>query len=479
MATTTPGVGGIPNGGAPTGPLSPSDGPPGPLRPVSPPPRSVGRWLAVGALALVVGVLAYIAFSGGGGATYRFELENASQLVLGDQVQVGGVPVGSVTAITLTHGYKALITIRIEGSLVPLHEGTTAQVRVPSLTTVAGRYVSLSPGPNSRPALPPGATLPPGSAQGTTDLDQLFDTLNPRTRKGLQELFVGTAEQYAGATAAAGLSAEYFAPSLAAANHLFAELTRDQRTFTNFLVQSAEALTTIAAHRPELASLVGNGDRAFQALGSEQASLQRGVAQLPSALEQGNRTFAQLPSTFAALHRLVDVAGPDTKQLAPFFARLTPLVVAAEPVVHDLSLALSRPGPSNDFTDAALALPTLAQTLASGSPNAVKALQESVPVTAFFGPYAPDFEGLVRDFGASAGYYDADGHYARISPVFDNFTLGAGNTLTPANPPQGLQGLSTRQLLRCPGSGATPPPADGSAPFSDNGQLGCDPTQVP
>ena len=203
------------------------------------------------------------------------------------------------------------------------------------------------------------------------------------------------------------------------------------------------------------------------------------MAQLPATLEQGNRTFAQLPSTFAALHRLVNVAGPDTKLLAPFFTRLTPLVVAAGPVLHSLSLALSRPGPSNDFTDAALALPALAQILESGSPNGVKALQESVPVTAFFGPYAPDLEGAVRDFGTSAGYYDADGHYARVSPVFDDFKLGANNTLTPVNPPQGLQGLQTQQLLRCPGAAATPSPADGSAPFTDNGQLGCDPTQVP
>ncbi|MGH2853567.1 MAG: MlaD family protein [Solirubrobacteraceae bacterium] len=473
MATTTPPPPPV------RGPLPPPAGPSGPVRPVSPPPRSVGRWVAAGALAVVVAVVAYLAFSGGGGASYRFELENASQLVLGDQVQVGGVPVGSVTGITLAHSGKALITIDVEGSLVPLHEGTTAQVRVPSLTTVAGRYVALSPGPNNRPALPAGALLPPGSAQGTTDLDQLFDTLNPRTRKGLQELFVGTAEQYAGATQAAGISAEYFGPALASASHIFDELTRDQQTFTNFLVQSAKALSTIGAHRSELTDLVGNADRTFQALGSEQATLQRGVAQLPATLQQGNRAFAQLPSTFAALHRLVDVAGPDTKQLAPFFQRLTPLVVTAAPVLHNLSLALSRPGPSNDLTDSALALPALARILAGGSANDVKALQESVPVTAFFGPYSPDLEGAVRDFGTSAGYYDGDGHYARISPVFDNFKLGAGNTLTPVNPPQGLQGLHTRELRRCPGAGATPSPADGSAPFADNGQLGCDPTQVP
>ena len=476
MATTTPPPR---TGGVPSGPLPPPGGPPGPLRPVSPPSRSAGRWLAVGGLALVVAIVAYLVFSGGSGATYRFELENSSQIVLGDQVQVGGVPVGSVTGITLTPAYKALITIHVEGSLVPLHRGTTAQIRVPSLTTVAGRYVALSPGPNNAPALPPGATLPPGSAQGTTDLDQLFDTFTPRTRKGLQELFQGTSEQYAGVSQVAGISAEYFSPALASADHIFAELTRDQRTFTNFLVQTSKAVTTIAQHRGELTSLVGNGDQALQALGANQASLQRGVAELPGTIEQGNRTFAQLPSTFAALRRLASAAGPNIKPLAPLFKKLEPLVVAAGPVLHNLSLAFSRPGPSNDLTDAALALPALAQTLAGSSPATLKALQESGPVTSYFGPYAPDLVAALGGFGASAGYYDGNGNYARLSPVFDNFKLGAGNTLTPVTPPQGLQGLHTRELRRCPGAAATPSPSDGSAPFTDNGQLGCNPSQVP
>lgn len=474
MATTTPPPPPV------RGPLPPPDRPGGtPSRPVSPPPRGVGRWVAGGALAVVVAAVAYILLAGGSGANYKFELENASQVVLGNQVQVGGVPVGSVTGIALTHNYKAMITIHVEGSLVPLHRGTTVQVRVPSLTTVAGRYVSISPGPNNAPKLPDGAILPSGSAQGTTDLDQLFDTLNPRTRKGLQGFIVGQAEQYAGVSEALGVDTEYFGPFLASANHIFAELARDQPTFTNFLVYSAKALTTLAAHRDELTNLVGNGERGLGALGAEQASLQRGVAQLPATLRQGNRAFAQLPSMFAALRKLAAVAGPDTKTLAPLFEKLTPLVREAGPVLHNLSVALAKPGPSNDLTDTALALPTLARELASGSPSDVKALQESVPVTALFGPYSPDLEGFVRTFGTSAGYYDANGQYARLSPVFDNFKAGPNNTLTPTTAREGLQGLHTRELRRCPGAGATPSPADGSAPFADEGKLGCDPSQVP
>jgi len=108
----------------------------------------------------------------------------------------------------------------------------------------------------------------------------------------------------------------------------------------------------------------------------------------------------------------------------------------------------------------------------------VKSLEESLPVTAIFGPYTPDLEGFLRDFGQATAYYDANGHYARVAGMFPDFELGSENTLKPANPAQVLSGLKTGQLRRCPGSG-TQPAADGSSPFTDNGQLDCDPTQTP
>jgi phospholipid/cholesterol/gamma-HCH transport system substrate-binding protein len=437
------------------------------------------RLFAGGALAIVVLLIAYLVFGGSGTGTYHLLFSDAGQLVRGDQVQVGGVPVGSVKDIQLTSDYKALVTITVNSSLVPLHQGSTAEIRDPSLSGVANRYVALTPGPNNRPTLASGATLSGGAVHGIVDLDQLFGIFNKKTRTGLKNVIRGFSEQYSGASKQVNVGAEYFSPSLAAADHIFAELTRDQATFTSFLVNSAKAVTTIAAHKEELSSLVGNGDVAFGAIGAEQASLAEGLKELPGALSQGNHTFAELPATLSALRKLVDVSKPDTKNLAPFFARLQPLLSTATPVLRNLSQAIDRSGANNDLTDATLALPGLAQALANGSSDNIKALQESVPITAPFGPYSPDLQGFVRDFGQGGAYYDANGHYARVNPVFDGFTLGANNTLTPAaSPAQGLQGLITGQLSRCPGAGASPA-ADGSSPFTDGGQLNCNPAEVP
>jgi len=427
---------------------------------------------------VVVLIVAYLVFSSGGGATYKILFTEANQLVKGDQVQVGGVPVGSITNIALTSDFKALITVHVDSTLTPLHEGTTAQVRVPSLTSIANRYIALTPGPNNEPALAGGATLPTTATHGVVDLDQLFNTLNPKTRKGLQEVLQGSAEQYAGAGKDFSVSVRYFGPSLSSASHLFSELDREQGTLTNFLVESAKAVTTIGARSEALTDLIGNTDTTFQAIGSRQASLSRALHQLPLALHAGNRTFAELPATLGALTALVNVSKPDQKRLPLFLSRLRSLVVPATPVVRNFGLAFNRPGASNDLTDAIRALPALAQALSTSSPNGVTAEKESVPITAPFGPYSPDIQGLIRDFGAAAGYYDANGHYARAAPVFNDFALGANNTLTPVTPQQGLAGLKTGQLRRCPGA-ATQPAADGSSPFLDNALLGCDPSEVP
>jgi phospholipid/cholesterol/gamma-HCH transport system substrate-binding protein len=469
MATTSP-----PR--PPAAPQPPPSGGPS-LPPPRRAPRRFGRWLALGALAAVLVAVALIVLGGKGGADYTLVFDEAGQLVKGDQVQVGGVPVGTITDIVLTRDFRARVTIHVESSLAPLHEGTTSQVRVPSLSSVANRFIALVPGPNNKPALHEGATLPTSSTKEVVDLDQLFNTLNPKTRKGLQGFIQGSAEQYAGAGRDLGISTEYFAPSLAAADHFFSELVRDQPTFTKFLVETSKAVTTIAARKEDLAGFIGHADTTFQAIGSEQASLARGLKELPRTLQQGNRTFAELPSTFAALTRLVEASKPTSKPLVTLFSKLRPLVTTATQPVGNFNLAINRAGPGNDLTDIARTLPGLFQALTTSSPSAVKALNESVPITAFFGPYSPDLASTFRTFGQSGSYYDANGHYARITPILPDFRLGENSTLTPTSPQQALENLKSGQLRRCPG-GATQAAADKSSPFA-NEMLTCDPLQTP
>jgi phospholipid/cholesterol/gamma-HCH transport system substrate-binding protein len=103
-------------------------------------------------------------------------------------------------------------------------------------------------------------------------------------------------------------------------------------------------------------------------------------------------------------------------------------------------------------------------------------------VLEFLRPYTPELTGWLRDYGAGAANYDANGHYARVQPLFNAFGLepdGAGGVLRPIPPSQRFDGYETNQLRRCPG-GASQPAADGSAPWRDvGGALDCDPDHAP
>jgi len=108
----------------------------------------VGRVAAVAAVAIAVIVVAVILLSGGTNYQVRLVFGDASQIVNGDQVQVAGNSVGSVSNIALTPDGQAQLTINIsDPSYVPLHQGTEATVRLTSLSGIANRYIDLRLGP--------------------------------------------------------------------------------------------------------------------------------------------------------------------------------------------------------------------------------------------------------------------------------------------------------------------------------------------
>jgi phospholipid/cholesterol/gamma-HCH transport system substrate-binding protein len=140
-----------------------------------------------------------------------------------------------------------------------------------------------------------------------------------------------------------------------------------------------------------------------------------------------------------------------------------------------------RDGANNDLTDLLNKAPALEQAAKPSFAHSIEALQKATPVLKFLRPYTPDLVGWLRDFGEGSANYDANGHFARIQPIFNAYSFDdnpAGATLTPIPPSQRLAGLQTGQVKRCPGT-ASQPPVDGSAPFRDiDGSLDCDPSLV-
>src|SRR4051794_4842208 len=157
--------------------------------------RVFGRAMALAALIAAALLCAYLLLSSSSGYTVHALVSDAGQIGKGNEVQVGGVPVGSVEAVKVRDGGRsAELDLSVDGGEAPLHEGTTATIRNPSLTSVAGRYVSLIPGPNSAPEIPDGGEIPTSDTTEIVDLDQLLNSLDPSTVADLSQVIQGSAD---------------------------------------------------------------------------------------------------------------------------------------------------------------------------------------------------------------------------------------------------------------------------------------------
>jgi phospholipid/cholesterol/gamma-HCH transport system substrate-binding protein len=426
-----------------------------------------------------VAVVAWLLLRGDGGTTYKLRFENAGQLVRDDDVQVGGRRIGSVRDIKLTNDNEAEITISVQDGYAPLHEGTTALIRATSLSGIANRYIALTPGPNSNRALDAGATLGTDKTTSIVDLDQLFDTLDPTTRAALQNFIQGNAQWYDNRGRQANAATKYFNPALSASRRLVNEVVANQQTLNAFLRNTSKTVGAVAERRDDLANLVSNANATTTAIGDENASLNQALGLLPGALRKANTTFVNLRATLDDLDVLVAASKPATKDLARFLRELRPLVHDARPTIADLRTLVHRNGSGNDLTDLLKKTPALERAAKPAFAHSIDALQKSTPVIKFIRPYTPDFTGWVRDFGQGASNYDANGHFARIQPIFNAYSFtdnAAGGLLTPIPASQRLDGLQSGVVKRCPGA-ASQAPADGSAPFRDtDGSLDCDPS---
>lgn len=443
---------------------------------------TAARGLALGALAVAVLVVGLLLLSGGSTHRYTLRFENASQLVKDDDVQVGGRRIGSVRDIRLAGDNEAEVVVEVQEPYAPLHEGTTAVIRATSLSGIANRYVALTPGPNSAPKLADGATLPADRTTSTVDLDELFDTLDERTLDGLRKVIKGSATQYEGRGAQANAGARYFNPLISTSARLVNEVDRDQQAFEDVIVYGARVTTALAERRADLSSLVANAATTAGAIGDESQALSDTLAALPPTLRKANTTFVNLRATLTDLDRLTDASLPATKRLAPLLRALRPLIADARPTIRDLRLLVTQPGPSNDAIDLLRKTPRLQALAQPTFADSIAALRRTEPVASFVRPYTADFVGWLRDFGQGASNYDANGHYARIQPIFNAFSFTSnpsGGTLRAIPPSDRFAGLQTGNLTRCPGA-ASQPPADRSAPWRDRaGTLDCDPTEVP
>ncbi len=436
------------------------------------------RLMTIGLIVLAIAAVGYLLFARSGGS-YRvvLSLENASQLVKGNQVKVGGVPVGSVSKLELGQDARARIEISIDDDSVrPLHEGTRAEVRSTSLAGVANRYVALTPGPVNAPKLASGATIPTHDTQSEVDLDEVLNTLDPQTLRDLKLLIRNGASALSGRGRQLGRALTALDPALSQMDALERELLHDQGRFGRFLVESADVVSAVASRRPQLERLVSSGRTTLDEVASHDAAVDSLLSRLPDTLRQTNTTLVNLRAALGDVDPTLRVARPVARPLSKTLALAQPTLRDARPVVRSLRNTIDRRG-SGDLVGLLQRLPSLERNAVPALDSTTATVSDLLPIVTEARPYAPDaVAGLFNGFGGTTGgYYDANGQYTRISFQSSAYSLESIASLlpVPASTP-GLTGYQSGVTARCPGSAAQAAP-DHSNPIV---VPGCDPQDV-
>ena len=448
-------------------------------------------------VALGVGVLAIALLLLRGGESYEVtaEFENAAQLVKGNLVEVAGVKAGTVKDISLGPHGSAEVKMEIDGDYAPLHEGTVATIRSQSLSGIANRFIQLQmPSEDQRgPAIADGGKLPVSSTVSEVDLDQFFNTFDKKTVGHFRQIIKGFATANEGVGKPTNTGFHYLNPFLSTSRQLFDELTFDTNRFKRLIVDTSSLSGALAKRSPDLTQFVSNTNQMFGALASENQNLASAIGELPNFMRNFNTTGVNLRATLDDLDPLVSASKPAARKLQPFTHQLRGFATDAVPAINDLEHIVSRKGPDNDLIELTKLQVPLAQ-IAVGPvdrngasrrgalPESRDALVGGLPQLAFLRPYLTEegLSGWFDDFGKS-GVVDANGGMGRIGTTFNVFSLSAPGGLpnldAVAQSPI-TAGLTTNQLRKCPGANERPAP-DGSNPFTDNGTLNCDPSQVP
>lgn len=443
------------------------------------------RAATIVALTLVALAIAFLLFSGNGTHRYTLLFLNGGQLVNGNEVKIGGTPVGSITELKLTEDGQAKVVIEVDREL---HEGTKAMIRAVGLVGVANHYVSIEPGPNDAPVMEEESVLTQVDTTTPVDLDQVFNAFDKPTRKGLGEFVRGQGNTFKGKGVEANRSYRYLEPALSQTNLVLRELNRDSQMLSRFLASGSKVFTALADREDDLSSSLGNARTAFDAINADTRAFSRDLELLPPTFRQSNTTFRNLRTALGDVEQLVDVAKPATKDLAPFLRDLRPVVKRAQPVFTDLGQVVRKSGDANDLGELTASLPTVDKKAGPGFRRAERAVADFEPTLGIARAYSPEMLNALTKLSQITSRYDDAGHYITVRPSGQNLfsynggtgvldPLAASDQYDPFGPPS--------FPARCPG-GASQAAADGSSPFVAPAWPGsgltpsdCDPAALP
>jgi phospholipid/cholesterol/gamma-HCH transport system substrate-binding protein len=271
-----------------------------------------------------VGLLLFLWLSFGGtipfkGQGYRFEVgfNNAFDLAEYADVRIAGVSVGKVVGKSRAkYGNRTIVTIQLTNQFAPIHRDAFATLRTKTL--LGETYVQLTPGARGSPPLPDGATLPNSRVVNSVQLDDIFNTFDPKTRVAFQQWQQELAQAVRGNDQ---------------------NLNDVLGNLPTFAVNFTDLLQVLDVQHSAVVNLVRNGGTTF-------AALNRDPAALRNLITAGETTFRTTAANNNALADIFHIFPTFLTEQRLTLAALKSFSLNADPVIKELIPVAQQLGPT-------------------------------------------------------------------------------------------------------------------------------------
>jgi virulence factor Mce-like protein len=303
---------------------------------------SLARILTMVVFALsCFGLLLFLWLSFGGAIPlkpegYRVQVAfpEAATVATEADVRIAGVSVGKVKALEVDEaGNRTVATLELDREFAPLHEDARAMLR--QKTLLGETYVELEPG-RSDDMLPEGGRLSNARVAETVQLDEIFDSLDPQTRKAFrtwqQDLAVGVKGRGRDFNDALGTLPGFAADGA----DVLAVLDSQEAALQRLVKNTGVTFGALTENEQQLETLITSSQRVFEATGSRNDRLAEAIGIFPTFLDESKATFARLEEFSADTRPLVQDLRPVAQDLEPTLADLHATAPYLERFFRDL-----------------------------------------------------------------------------------------------------------------------------------------------
>jgi virulence factor Mce-like protein len=252
------------------------------------------------ATVLVVLVAVFLAYNANRGLPFvptyklRAELPSAANLVVGNDVRIGGSRVGFVDGITAERrddgSSIAVLDLTLERDVEPLPRDSTLIVRPRSALGL--KYVEITRGTDAE-GFADGATIPLAAATPTpVEFDEVLNMFDDPTRAAAAANTTGFGDAFAGRGESINTAIGALRPLLRDVVPVAQNLSASDTNLRRFFDELGEAAAIVAPAAETQADLFVNLDTTFRALREvARPFIQDSISGGPPALDAGIRSF--------------------------------------------------------------------------------------------------------------------------------------------------------------------------------------------